>query len=349
MSYSKLYFDKELESLSFADIEKYFSTEKEESDKIEYKSHRDSGLSREKINYEKIFSSICAMLNSEGGIIVWGAPEGVTKSKTDNKKIFIGALTPFSMELEKDFFVNKVTDNITPSPRGINIKAIAGGGKYVHVIEIEKSMYAPHQFDDRYFMRLDGQTRRAPHHYIEALMKRIAFPRLECYVKLQDFTIRNDYKAKDGSKQINFELAYFILNQSRFMNEHDVFCRLILAYCYFRDVYNQGTKVFRSDGEMIKRPITNILFNGHPESHSEPVVIPNIKSNEPFDIQILLSTGGKASPLIYSFYKFTIKPDIENLTVDVSIKRQDENIYFHELPERIGISEAAATAKLLGR
>ncbi len=39
MNYSKSYFDKDIEELDYADIEKYFSVEREESNKIEFKSY----------------------------------------------------------------------------------------------------------------------------------------------------------------------------------------------------------------------------------------------------------------------------------------------------------------------
>lgn len=73
MSYSQSYFGKELSDLTFADIENYFVDEKEESDKIELKSYHNHNSS-EKDHKDKengVLKTICGLLNSEGGQIVW--------------------------------------------------------------------------------------------------------------------------------------------------------------------------------------------------------------------------------------------------------------------------------------
>ena len=36
-----------------------------------------------------------------------------------------------------------------------------------------KSDYAPHQFNGKYYMRIDGHTITTPHHYVEALMRKL--------------------------------------------------------------------------------------------------------------------------------------------------------------------------------
>ena len=93
MPYSKLYFGKELNELTYENIEEFFLNEKEESDKIEFKSYHSK---EEKNHTEKengIIRAICALLNSEGGLIIWGAPVGQTVSEK-KEKIFKGDLSP---------------------------------------------------------------------------------------------------------------------------------------------------------------------------------------------------------------------------------------------------------------
>ena len=113
-------------------------------------------------------------MNSEGGLIIWGSPIG-EYSDGSKEKVFEGALSPLDISLTKDSFINKVTDQITPSPRGIKFYKYSNNGKHVYLIEVEKSNFSPHQFEHNYFMRIDGQTKIAPHHYVEALFFRAGF------------------------------------------------------------------------------------------------------------------------------------------------------------------------------
>jgi predicted HTH transcriptional regulator len=78
MFYTPLLFGKNtLTDLKAEDLRRYFSEPKEESDKLEFKSfpliagkHDHSG-EREKA----VLRTICAFLNTEGGILIWGAPK----------------------------------------------------------------------------------------------------------------------------------------------------------------------------------------------------------------------------------------------------------------------------------
>lgn len=93
---------------------------------------------------------------------------------------------------------------------------------FVYILEVDQSPYSPHQVDDRYFMRLDGQTRPAPHQYIEALFRKITYPNLEGYVRLQKISSK-----EERHYIINeIEISLFIFNLSEIQNEHDVYLRL---------------------------------------------------------------------------------------------------------------------------
>ncbi len=100
MAYAKLYFNKELNELSYDDIENFFVIEKDESDKIEFKSYQ---TPEEKNHTEKengVIRAICGLLNSEGGLVIWGAPIGQTVPGK-KEKIFKGILSPTDQLLEK--------------------------------------------------------------------------------------------------------------------------------------------------------------------------------------------------------------------------------------------------------
>lgn len=100
MDYSSAFFGKKLDDLVYGDIVSFFAIEQDETDMIEFKSYNAAHGTVEK-SLEGIKKGITAMLNSNGGIIIWGAPEG--KSIAGKKeKVFSGALSAVSELIEKD-------------------------------------------------------------------------------------------------------------------------------------------------------------------------------------------------------------------------------------------------------
>lgn len=119
-NYSHQYFGKDLENLEFVDIEKYFDEEKEETDKIVFKAYHIQYGNFNK-NLDGVIRGICAFLNSNGGILIWGSPIGIRK---DERLIFKGKLSPVLELVEKDKVISKISDSITPLPVNINLKII---------------------------------------------------------------------------------------------------------------------------------------------------------------------------------------------------------------------------------
>src|SRR5258708_14850149 len=111
MSYSKLYLGKEPSDLTYADIENYFTDEKDESNKIEYKSYHSPDEKNHTEKENGVIRAICGLLNSEGGLVIWGAPIGQTVTGK-KEKVFKAALSPAEKLIEKDSFINRVTDLI---------------------------------------------------------------------------------------------------------------------------------------------------------------------------------------------------------------------------------------------
>lgn len=182
MDYSKIYFDKTINNLSFQDIVAFFIEPKEEYTKIEFKSFS-AQYGNFNVNLEGVIRGICAMLNSEGGILIWGAPEGIVPTG-QKEKIFQGNLTSVSDLKTKDWIINKISDSITPLPIGINVAILVENQNIVYVFEIQQSTYPPHQYKNTYYARLDGQTKPAPHYLIDALFKKITYPNIEGYISL---------------------------------------------------------------------------------------------------------------------------------------------------------------------
>ena len=90
MDFSNIYFGKSLRELIYTDIEDYFRQPREETTTIEFKSYNKQHGTVES-SLEGIVKGICAFLNSEGGLLIWGAPNGEMQ-KGRKEKVFRGGV-----------------------------------------------------------------------------------------------------------------------------------------------------------------------------------------------------------------------------------------------------------------
>jgi hypothetical protein len=344
MKYSELYFGKSLSALTYDDIVNFFKEEKIESNKMEFKSFHsnDENSFQEKEN--SVLRTICGLLNSEGGIIIWGAPEGKNvPGKTE--KIFVGPLSPCDKLIEKDRFVSRITDSITPAPRGIEFQRLESNSEYIYIIEVTQSSFSPHQFRNVYYMRIDGQTKPAPHHYIEALFKKITYPRLEGYIKIDSF--------KRELNQYILSFSYYVFNKTKLQNEHELYLRIIVtagSIIGWNLPSNSSNKTYASSGhELLYQNAKPTLYFNEPLMDSLRVSInPEKLKRLNFECQIMLFFGGKLSPLRVSEYHLLLKdPDLED-TNKYFIKI-DENIYQFEYSERLNVTDSDTLKQILGR
>lgn len=343
MTYSTLFFGKELTDLFYNDIEKFFLEEKEESNKIEFKSYFSS---EEKNHTEKengVIRAICALLNSEGGLVIWGAPVGqmVIGKK---EKIFKGDLSPCDKLIEKDSFVSRLTDLITPSPKGILFQRLESDSKYIYIIEVERSFYAPHQFRNIYYMRIDGQTKPAPHHYIEALFRKVSFPKLEGYIKIDSY---KEY----GNRNI-LTLSYLIFNKSKLQNEHDIYYRLVVLTGRFNDYQSlrTGDKIYDLDGHELRvLNAKSTLYYNEPILDTATIVIESnelLKTN--YECEIMFYFGGRQSPLMISEYKLLLN-NLDDKNTNSYFIEINENKYSYEYSDSLSVSEKDTMKEILGR
>jgi len=226
---TNILFNKSIHDLKLDDIETFFANEKIETDKLEFKSYVDlenatgtkSSRDKEKIN--DILKSVCGFLNSDGGILIWGSPEGKNVEGSKDK-IYIGDVSPVKYKIEKDQFINRVTSEINPTPHRILFHSIQiNQDSYCYIFEITKSEFAPHQYRGTYYMRLDGSTRIAPHYYVEALIKKISFPKLEVYVNFGEMLMGREYAI--------LPITFTIHNLSKYLNEKNVEYRILCDSC----------------------------------------------------------------------------------------------------------------------
>ncbi|WP_048506574.1 helix-turn-helix domain-containing protein [Chryseobacterium angstadtii] len=306
MTHSLSIFGKNIFDLNYQDLELFFQTEQEEKLNLEFKSYVNQGPYKEKENLIK--KSVCALLNSEGGIIIWGAPIE-TKDTNGNTKAS-GNLTPFDSGLDKDKLINTLSDSIIPMPIGIKVNFLNdGNGKFVIIIEVEKSVERPHQYDNRYYVRLDGQTRVAPHYLIKALIKSQDFPVIRGHIKLKNIQI--------SGNDIFLTFRYLLFNTSQFNNEKNAFIRIVV---HPGDIYiNQALMSNPYDKDF------PLISHGRPIMSS--FIIKLNTSQIQNKIDIIFQFGGEKSPSKVSTYKYDIMKNF------VSGDVKDENIYLIEKRE----------------
>jgi hypothetical protein len=303
MSYADLYFGKKIEDITYQDIEGFFSIERDESDKIEFKSYVNLQGFKHSESEAGVLRSIAAMLNSEGGMVIWGAPIG-RKIEGRQEPIFEGELTPFDILIEKDRFIGKIADSITPSPHGIRFSRTEYQNKYVYIVEVEKSPFSPHQYKSIYYMRLDGQTRAAPHHYVEALFRKVSYPKLDGAVMITGYTKNGEYY------YLSFLIA--IHNKSRLQNEHNLYLRLKTDKGHLSNSGQGNPMNFRKDfskeaNELIITDAKPTLYYQEPYTYQDSLVIKQTELDRySYDIHMNLYYGGKLSPLLVSAYHFSL-------------------------------------------
>lgn len=352
MSLFKNYFNhrEKISDIIYEDVLEYFVDEKPESDKIEYKSFVDDENEKNKnLKDQKILKSICGFLNSEGGLIIWGAPKGLIDPLKNGKKIFQGNLSMVELSYDKDSFINKVTDSITPAPKGILFHKIEKNKKFVYIIEIPKSEYSPHQFKDIYYMRLDGQTRPAPHHYIEALMRKIRFPNLVGYIKIENYRLVTPDKSE-------LSICVCIYNLSKLQNDYNLSYRLLCSNGKFRgwdDVFllNTNKEIRITDQGRIKEAFAQkeVIHYGEPLLFNSQIEFDrNELYSNGYESEIILFFGAKYSPMRASSYKIKLGPIIPENPQNC-IKEAKENQYMYEIKEQKGISDRQAISAFLGR
>jgi hypothetical protein len=191
MDLAKKIFGKNLYQITKDDLVEYFSTPREETSVLEFKSGQ--------IKINAIFKEICAFLNTDGGMIIIGTPKErkLPKSGRISRRICQGTLIPSGFR-DKNWIESLIAANILPYPNGIRIHEIREEeGKYF-IVEVPQSQKPPHQFlnDGRYYIRLEKEAKPAPHGIVESLFFKQVKARLQADLNIE----RMDSEADDHNK-----------------------------------------------------------------------------------------------------------------------------------------------------
>jgi len=340
MRFTETLFGREFKDLSIKDIEDFFLEPREESDKMEFKSY-ETGPNDKKDMKERekdILRTICGMLNSEGGMIIWGAPSNVGGPSK---------LTPLEKLYRKDDFMAKIANLIIPSPQGIIMLTISAGTGNVYLFDIPRSEYSPHQLQDKYYMRLDGQTKAAPHHYIEAQFRKISFPNIEAYLRLDSYSIASEVLA-----ELNCTIVF--RNQSPFQNDFDIHYRLFTSHGapveYFRStVLTSREHDLQRPGDYVKDPVAKTIYYGNwIDSQFKIIINRDVLHKHNYEIDIRLQFGARHSPMKLCLYKIHIGDKTE-VNMQDHIIEMTENRLFNIYEEDMGTPDQERLKKTLRR
>ena len=142
------------ENIGITQVQSFFASNPRESQHLEFKSGD--------VELLKIQKEICAFLNSEGGLLVLGAPR-------EGDETFQPDLNHFP---DSNLLLNQIANGIDPTPPGIKIYQIAGDDGSIFLVEVPQSQTPPHQLSGSgvYYMREAAVSRPAKHHEVERLI-----------------------------------------------------------------------------------------------------------------------------------------------------------------------------------
>lgn len=333
-----LIFGKPLEELDYQVITNYFNTERFENDQLEFKSipgtiNHDS--------YSGIIRTLTAFLNSKGGVLVWGAPAGATIAGK-KEKVFQGQLTPTNQSLIKDQLISKCVDSIVPLPVGIRAKILTNdAGGNVCVFEVNESSYSPHQTGGVYVMRIDGQTKPAPHHYVEALFRKITYPNIEAFIKFTTLQLLHH------ESELKFEIYFF--NFSPLQNVELLSFRILCDLGVFVEALGDDPKCYRMDmHEYTRTPFRDIVHYGEFITDTASIKISNQLLHQNADITFILSFGAKNCPAKKSEYVINLA-NITFAPPELCVTSRVENQLYKESHDQRGITRKTILNEVLER
>lgn len=339
MNFCQNYFSKDLDQLTESDLVAFFSTPQKETQYIEFKSSGETNV--EQVFNKTLKPAVCSFLNSEGGILIYGAPRE-DRRNPENPENF--KLRPYPPKFlgDHDSIIRKIADGITPMPIGVRLKEVEVEAGMVAVFEIQESQSKPHQTDNIYQIRIDGQKKPAPHYLIEAMMKQITFPDIRVYCKITAAS-----ELANGTDQINIKFSVFIINFSEFQNEKNLKIRIGIAgrgYISIGDTYDGGRSKTTDYLDV------DLLSFGEPNQLRFCIGTRyrDIQINPFFEITCLFH--GRSSPSKMSNYKL----DCSNLNHPTQLVNplrlihEVHNLLLSDHQKKLGISHIEALESSLG-
>lgn len=173
MSLCNTILGKEIDALQNDDLTTFFKLERHESSVLEFKSGQ--------VSIEDVYSEIASFANTEGGILIIGAPLETRRDKGKHEIRFCQGDLTYSTFASKDWLLQKIASQVVPYPPGIRIQEFRFEQGRCFVVEVPQSPIPPHQVSSSgsYYIRLGTEMKPAPHGLVQALFQKRRSPILK--------------------------------------------------------------------------------------------------------------------------------------------------------------------------
>ena len=207
-NYIEKIFRKNSDSLTIEEIEDFFSSPQEETSVLEFKSGE--------VEIIDLYKEISAFLNTEGGLLLIGAPRERKEKIGRNETVVCQGNLTFSKFKNKDWLYQKIASNITPSPTNLKLVEFITENGAIFLIDVPQSMNPPHQSssDGKYYIRLEREAKPAPHGLVQALFEKRRVPKLTALFKFKkkDANTDNVYVLIKNESSIPADKVSFIID-----------------------------------------------------------------------------------------------------------------------------------------
>lgn len=305
-------FNQPIDKITRQSLEQYFQQERDETLFLEFKSFTDkaedrrSKSAKEADRIKGVLKTIDAFLNSSGGLLIWGAPESLEVQRGDRKvKMCQGALMPVPEFYDRDSFINKLASQIKPLPQGVRMQAVSVDNGYVYLFEVPESQFKPHQYDGRYYVRMDTRTDMAEHYLVEALFKQVRIPHLKAILYEPKFSNTRVYY-QESTISTSFKLHLSVAHEMEIENNL-FFCLTTTKGVFQTERLLDVKKRIGSEGKRLYvENAASIVAHGFPyfcPIRFDFVVGSEFENNPVIDITVLY--GGRNSPSKSQVFRLT--------------------------------------------
>ena len=207
MSWTKEILNKPANQLGMSDLMEFFATTPREGLHLEFKSGE--------ADFNKLRKEVCAFLNTEGGLLILGAPRES------------GDATPrpdFSAIDDAGYVLQQIVHGIVPAPSGLNISQVRSEEGSIFLVDIPQSETPPHQLQGsgQYYVREGAVSRPALHEEVERMFMEHRKPSLDLQIEIErpDDALLIRLIIGNKSNVSAVEPAYnFSLTPARFEND----------------------------------------------------------------------------------------------------------------------------------
>lgn len=161
---------KEANSLIMSDLAEFFAQHPREGLHLEFKSGE--------ADFNKLRKEACAFLNTEGGLIILGAPR-------ENNEV---PPRPDLSDIDNAAYVlQQITNGIVPAPKGLRVHQVRGEDGSIFLIDVAASDIPPHQLQGsgQYYVREGAVSRPAMHEEVERMFMENRKPSLDLQIEIE--------------------------------------------------------------------------------------------------------------------------------------------------------------------